>query len=212
MFDLVHEMRTRIITSSTFNVAKVIGAIIFENTMDRKIDERFTADYLWEEKGKVPFLKIDQGLAEEENGVQLMKPLTNLDELLQRARQRNIFGTKMRSLIKTANPQGIKDIVDQQFEIGRKVYDQGFIPILEPEIDIKSPSKEEAEEILKEEILKHLNSQTDNRKYIFKLTIPSIDDYYKEIVNHDKVLRVVALSGGYRDKGTGVLSHFCKDC
>ena len=171
--------------------------------MDRKIDERFTADYLWEEKGIVPFLKIDQGLAEEENGVQLMKPLTNLDELLQRARQRNIFGTKMRSLIKTANPQGIKDIVDQQFEIGRKVYDQGFIPILEPEIDIKSPSKEEAEEILKEEILKHLNSQTDNRKYIFKLTIPSIDDYYKEIVNHDKVLRVVALSGGYRDKGDG---------
>lgn len=197
MFDLVHEMRTRIIKSSAFNISKVIGAILFEKTMDRKIDGIFTADYLWEEKGVVPFLKIDQGLAEEENSVQLMKPLTKLDELLKRAKQRNIFGTKMRSVIKAANPQGIKDIVNQQFEIGRKVYDAGLIPILEPEVDINSPSKKEAEEIMKDEILKHLNNQTDDRKYIFKLTIPSIDDYFKEIINHEKVIRVVALSGGY---------------
>ena len=141
MFDLVHQMRTRIIKSASFNISKILGAILFENTMDREIDGMFTADYIWEEKGIIPFLKIDQGLAQEENGVQLMKPLTNLDELLERAKKRNVFGTKMRSVIKTANSQGIKDIVDQQFEVGKKVYEAGFIPILEPEVDINSPSK-----------------------------------------------------------------------
>ena len=200
MFDLVHQMRTRIIKSASFNISKILGAILFENTMDREIDGMFTADYIWEEKGIIRFLKIDQGLAQEENGVQLMKPLTKLDELLERAKERNIFGTKMRSVIKTANPQGIKDIVDQQFEVGKKVYEAGFIPILEPEVDINSPSKKEAEEILKAEILKHLNNQTDNMEMIFKLTIPSIDDYFKEIINHENVVRVVALSGGYSRK------------
>lgn len=197
MFDLVHEMRTRIIKSSAFNISKIIGAILFEKTMDRKIDDIYTADYIWQEKGVVPFLKIDQGLADEENGVQLMKPLTKLDGLLERAKERNIFGTKMRSVIKRADKEGIKDIVDQQFEVGNKVYDAGFIPILEPEVDINSPSKEEAEEILKEEILKHLNGNSGDREYIFKLTIPSKDDFYKEIIDHEKVIRVVALSGGY---------------
>lgn len=197
MFDLVHEMRSRIIKSSAFNISKIIGAILFEKTMDRKIDDIYTADYIWQEKGVVPFLKIDQGLADEENGVQLMKPLTKLDGLLERAKERNIFGTKMRSVIKRADKEGIKDIVDQQFEVGNKVYDAGFIPILEPEVDINSPSKEEAEEILKEEILKHLNGNSGDREYIFKLTIPSKDDFYKEIIDHEKVIRVVALSGGY---------------
>lgn len=199
MFDLIHEMRTRIIKSSSFNISKILGAILFEKTMDREIDGMLTADYLWEEKGIIPFLKIDQGLAAEENGVQLMKPLTRLDELLNKAKKRNIFGTKMRSVIKTANSQGIKDIVNQQFEVGKKVYDAGLIPILEPEVDINSSSKKEAEEILKEEILKHLN-ETDDMEMIFKLTIPSRDDYFKEIINHEKVVRVVALSGGHSRK------------
>lgn len=200
MFDLVHQMRTRIIKSPVFNLSKILGAILFENTMDREIDGMLTADYLWQEKGIVPFLKIDQGLAQEENGVQLMNPLTKLEELLERAKERNIFGTKMRSVIKTANPQGIKDIVDQQFQVGKKVYEAGFIPILEPEVDINSPSKEEAEEILKDEILKHLDNDSDQMEIIFKLTIPSVDNYFKEIIDHEKVIRVVALSGGYSRK------------
>lgn len=208
MFDLVHEMRTRIIKNPNFNVSKILGAILFEKTMDRKIEDMYTADYIWEEKGVVPFLKIDQGLADEENGVQLMKPLDKLDDLLERAKERNIFGTKMRSVIKIADEKGIKDIVDQQFEIGNKVYDAGFIPILEPEVDINSPSKEEAEEILKREILKHLKGDTGDRKYMFKLTIPSKDNFYKEIIEHEKVIRVVALSGGYsRDEANEKLSR-----
>lgn len=197
MFDLIHEMRTRIIKSPVFNLSKILAAILFEQTMDREIDGMLTADYLWEEKGIIPFLKVDQGLAQEENGVQLMKPLTGLDELLVRAKERNIFGTKMRSVIKTANAEGIKDIVKQQFEVGKKIYEAGLIPILEPEVDINSPNKEEAEEILKAELLEYLNNPDFNMELIFKLTIPSVDDYYKEIINHEKVVRVVALSGGY---------------
>lgn len=197
MFDLIHEMRTRIIKSPVFNLSKILAAILFEQTMDREIDGMLTADYLWEEKGIIPFLKVDQGLAQEENGVQLMKPLTGLDELLVRAKERNIFGTKMRSVIKTANAEGIKDIVKQQFEVGKEIYEAGLIPILEPEVDINSPNKEEAEEILKAELLEYLNNPDFNMELIFKLTIPSVDDYYKEIINHEKVVRVVALSGGY---------------
>ncbi|HLR21494.1 MAG TPA: fructose bisphosphate aldolase [Tissierellaceae bacterium] len=197
MFDMIHDMRTRIITNQYFNNEKIIGAILFEQTIDRKIDGLYIGDYLWNEKGIVPFLKVDQGLAREENGVQLMNPLTNLDQLLKRAKERNIFGTKMRSLIKTVDPKGIKDIVDQQFEIGQKIYDAGLIPILEPEVDINSPTKSESETIMKEEILKHLNKLDRDIKFMFKLSIPSKDNFFKEIIDHERVLRVVALSGGY---------------
>lgn len=197
MFNLVHDMRKRIIKSKAFTKDRIIGAILFEQTIDRKIDDKYTGDYLWEEKGIVPFLKVDEGLAKEDKGVQLMKPLTKLDELLTRANKRNVFGTKMRSVIKTANLEGIKDIVEQQFEIGKKIFDAGLIPILEPEVDIHSPQKSEAEEILKSEILRHLNNLDGDIKIMLKLTIPSKDNFYKELIEHERIVRVVALSGGY---------------
>lgn len=197
MFDLVHEMRTRIIKSPAFNSDKIIGAILFEQTIDRKIDGKYTGDYLWEEKGIVPFLKVDKGLEEVANGVQLMKPIDTLDELLARGNERNIFGTKMRAVIQEANKEGIKDIIDQQFEVGQKILDAGLMPILEPEVDINSPTKAEAEAIMKEEILKHLDNLQGDSKVMLKVTIPTEDDLYREIIDHEKVVRVVALSGGY---------------
>lgn len=197
MFDLVHDMRTRIITSPAFNSERILGAILFEQTMDRHIEGKYTADYLAEEKGIVPFLKVDQGLAEEAEGVQLMKPITNLDELLQRANERNIFGTKMRSVIKQANPEGIQKIVKQQFDIGKDILAAGFVPIIEPEVDILSEDKSQSEEILKEEILKQLNELADGQDVMLKLSIPTVANLYKEVVDHPRVIRIVALSGGY---------------
>ncbi len=197
MFDLVHQMRTRIIKSPAFNSEKILGAILFEMTMDRKIDDKYTADYLWEEVGVVPFLKIDKGLADLENGVQMMKPIPNLEETLKRANERHIFGTKMRSVIKQCNKDSIQAIVDQQFEIAMKIVEAGLIPIIEPEVDINSADKAESEKLLKEMILEKLNSLDKEVKLMFKLTLPEEANFYKEIVDHPCTLRFVALSGGY---------------
>ena len=197
MFDLVHEMRTRIIKSPAFNSDKIIGAILFEQTIDRKIDDKYTGDYLWEEKGIVPFLKVDKGLEEVANGVQLMKVIDKLDELLRRGNERHIFGTKMRAVIQEANKEGIKEVIDQQFEVGQQIFDAGLMPILEPEVDINSPTKAEAEAIMKEEILKHLDQLEGDTEVMLKVTIPTEDDFYRELIDHEKVVRVVALSGGY---------------
>lgn len=199
MFDLIHAMRTRVITSPSFTSEHILGSILFKHTMNNKMEGKYTADYLWEEKGILPILKVDQGKEDKENGVQLMKPMTKLDELLKEAKKHNIFGTKMRSVIHSANTKGIKEIVAQQFEYGKKIYDAGFIPILEPEVNIKSEDKSKSEEILKEEIMKLLEN-LDNEKYIFKLSIPSETNFYKEIIEHPNVVRVVALSGGYSQK------------
>lgn len=197
MFDLVHEMRTRIITSPAFDSDKILGAILFEQTMDREIEGMYTGDYLAEKKGIVPFLKVDKGLADESNGVQLMKPINDLEETLKRANERHIFGTKMRSVIKEANPEGIKAVVDQQFEIGKQIIAAGLVPIIEPEVDINSTEKEKCEELLKAEILRHLNNLSENEDVMLKLTIPTVTNTYKELIDHPKVIRVVALSGGY---------------
>lgn len=197
MFDLVHEMRTRIIKSPAFNSDKIIGAILFEQTIDREIDGKYTGDYLWEDKGIVPFLKVDKGLEEVANGVQLMKPIDTLDELLRRGNERHIFGTKMRAVIQEANKEGIKAVIDQQFEVGQQIFDAGLMPILEPEVDINSPTKAEAEAIMKEEILKHLDQLEGDTEVMLKVTIPTEDDFYRELIDHEKVVRVVALSGGY---------------
>ena len=198
MFNLVHEMRTRIITSPSFTSDRVLAAILFENTMDRKIEDKFTADYLWDVKGIIPILKVDKGLAELEDGVQLMKPIPGLDKLLARARdERHIFGTKMRSVVKEASEAGIKKIVDQQFEIGLQITAAGLVPILEPEVDIKCPDKAKAEEILKKNIMEHLAKLPEDTKLMFKVTIPTIPDTYAELIADPRVVRVVALSGGY---------------
>lgn len=196
MFDRIHEMRTRIMTSPAFD-SRVIGAILFENTMDREVEGKGTAQYLWEEKRIVPFLKIDKGLAAEENGVQLMKPMPGLDVLLARGREKGIFGTKERSFIKRANPEGIKANVDQQFEVARQVLAAGLVPILEPEIDIKAPDKAEAEVILRDALLEGLNRLPDDQFVMLKITLPDEPDFYRPIVEHPRMLKVVALSGGY---------------
>ena len=206
MFNLVHQMRTRIITSPAFSKEHILGAILFEQTMDREIEGKKTGDYLWDVKGIVPFLKVDKGLAAEENGVQLMKPMPGLDDLLKRAVERHIFGTKMRSVIKKASREGIKAIVDQQFEIGEKISEAGLVPIIEPEVDIHIADKAEAEAILKEEILKHLEKV--EKPVMLKLSIPSKDNFYEELIQHPKVMRVVALSGGYsRDEANELLAR-----
>lgn len=197
MFTIVHQMRARIITSPAFNGDRIIGAILFENTMDREIEGQPTADYLWKVKRVVPFLKVDQGLAAEKDGVQLMKPMPKLAALLDRAKGKRIFGTKMRSVIKQANEAGIKDIVNQQFEIGRQISSKDLVPILEPEIDIHCPEKGKAEQLLRASILEHLNELPGGQFVMLKLTLPEQDDFYAELVKHPKVLRVVALSGGY---------------
>ena len=197
MFTVVHQMRTRIITSPSFNGERIIGAILFENTMEREIEGQSTADYLWKVKRVVPFLKVDQGLAAEKDGVQLMKPIPTLAALLDKAKAKRIFGTKMRSVIKQANEAGITDIVLQQFEIGQQIISADLVPILEPEIDIRCLEKAKAEQLLKATILKKLNELPAGQFVILKLTLPEQDDFYADFVKHPKVLRVVALSGGY---------------
>lgn len=197
MFELVHEMRTRIITSPAFSSDYILAAILFEQTMDSKIEGMWTGDYLWEVKGIIPILKVDRGLADLEEGVQLMNPMTDLDSLLDRAKERNIFGTKMRSVIKEANPEGIKKIVDQQFEYGKKIIAKGFVPILEPEVDIHSPDKREIEKIMTDEILKHLDKLSKDEVIMLKLTIPTEDRLFDDLIHHPQVMRVAALSGGY---------------
>ncbi|MGM0548935.1 MAG: fructose bisphosphate aldolase [Bacillota bacterium] len=196
MFDLIHAMRTRVITSPEFSSEYILASILFKQTMRSKIEGKYTADYLWQEKGILPILKVDQGKEEKKNGVQLMQEMTELDQLLAEAKKYNIFGTKMRSVIHSANQKGIKEIVAQQFRYGKKIYEAGFIPILEPEVNINSQDKLESEKMLKEEILKLLQT-LDNEKYIFKLSIPSEANFYQEIIEHPNVVRVVALSGGY---------------
>lgn len=198
MFAKVHAMRTRIIKSSAFSSKHILGAILFENTMDRTIDGELTADYLWNKKQILSFLKVDKGLAELEDGVQCMKPIPQLDDLLKRALKRNIFGTKMRSVIKEFNPVGIKKIVKQQFEIGKQIAAAGLVPIIEPEIDINSKNRAESERVLKEEILKELALLSKNEKIMLKLTIPEVDNFYSDLINaQHNVIRVVALSGGF---------------
>lgn len=197
MFDLVHKMRTRIITSPPFKSENILATILFEQTMDRKIEDMWTADYLWEKKGIVPILKVDKGLAKQELGVQLMKANPELDKLLDRAVERNIFGTKMRSVIKVANQDGIKNIIDQQFEVGKQIIKKGLVPMLEPEVDINSSDKEQSEVIVKKEILKHLDNLSKDEFIMLKLSIPTKDGFYTELINHPQVIRVAALSGGY---------------
>jgi fructose-bisphosphate aldolase class I len=197
MFDRIHEMRTRIITSPSFGGDRIVGAILFEGTMDRQIDGVDSGEYLWSRKGVVPFLKVDKGLADEADGVQLMKPIGGLDGLLARARDKGIFGTKMRSVVKLADQAGVDAIAAQQFEVGRQILDAGLMPILEPEVDIKSPSKAEAEDLLKAALLRGLDALPEGQQVMFKLTLPTTDGFYGDLVSHPKVLRVVALSGGY---------------
>lgn len=197
MYTLVHQMRTRIVTSPSFSNEYILGAILFEQTMDRKVEGLFTADYLWQTKGIVPFLKVDQGLAALENGVQLMKPINGLDALLKRALQRNIFGTKMRSVIAQAVPDGIARVVDQQFAYGKQILDAGLVPIIEPEVDIHSQDKAQSETLLKAALLQHLDALPADRNVMLKLSIPSEDGFYSDVMRHPRVLRVVALSGGY---------------
>ncbi|MEE8366124.1 MAG: fructose bisphosphate aldolase [Gammaproteobacteria bacterium] len=197
MYQLVHDMRTRIVTSPSFSGERIMGAILFENTMDREIDGRATAEYLWEVKNVVPFLKVDKGLADEANGVQVMKPMPELDDLLARARDKGIFGTKMRSVIKFANAQGVKAVVDQQFEIGVRIVETGLVPIIEPEVDIHSSEKSQAESLLKDALLNQLNHLSEGQLVMLKLTLPEQDNFYEACINHPNVLKVVALSGGY---------------
>ncbi len=197
MFDLIHQMRTRMITSPVFNGERVLGAILFEGTMERDIEGLGAAEYLWKKKQVIPFLKIDKGLADDADGVQVMKPNPDLDALLTRAVAKGIFGTKMRSVIKEANEKGIKAVVAQQFEVGRQILRAGLVPIIEPEVDINSSTKGEAEVILKAALLDELNKQPADQPVMLKLTLPNVDNFYAELVAHPSVLRVVALSGGY---------------
>ena len=208
MFDLIHKMRTRIIKSPAFNETKILGAILFEQTMDSKIDGKYTADFLWEEKRILPFLKIDKGLNDlDADGVQTMKPNPTLPELLKRANERHIFGTKMRSVIKKASPAGIARVVDQQFEVAAQIVAAGLVPIIEPEVDINNVDKVECEEILRNEIRKHLNSLPETSNVMLKLTLPTVENFYEEFTKHPRVVRVVALSGGYsREKANDILS------
>ncbi len=208
MFDLIHQMRTRIITSDAFDGSRILGAILFEQTMDREVEGRGTADYLWQVKQVVPFLKVDKGLADEAAGVQLMKPMPDLDELCARAVDKGVFGTKMRSVIKLADEAGVADVAAQQFEVGRQILTHGLVPIIEPEVDINSPSKAAAEELLQAAILAELESIPESQQVMLKLTLPEVDDFYRPLVDHAKVLRVVALSGGYtRDEANARLSR-----
>ena len=200
MFSIVHDMRARIVTSPSFNGDRILGAILFENTMDREIGGKPSARYLWEDKRVVPFLKVDKGLAPEADGVQLMKPMPDLDALLARAKENGVFGTKMRSVIKLANPAGIRAVVEQQFEIARRIVAAGLVPIIEPEIDIHSPEKAQAEVLLREELLVNLERLGGDESVMFKLTLPEEGDFYAPCVSHPKVLKVVALSGGYTRK------------
>ena len=207
MMDLVHQMRTRIVTSPVFTGQRIAGAILFEATMDREFGGKPAADYLWD-KQVVPFLKIDKGLADEANGVQLMKPMPTLDDLLKKAKSKGIFGTKERSVIKQNNPEGIKAVVKQQFEIARQVLSHGLVPIVEPEVDIKNPDKKGSEAVLKQEIQAELDKLPANQQVMLKLTIPDVDNLYQDLTKHPRVLKVVALSGGYsRDEANKRLAR-----
>lgn len=218
MFDLVHRMRSRVIKSSSFSNEHILGVILFKKTMESMVDGQYTADYLWNEKKIVSFLKIDNGLDVLSNGVQLMKPMPELEDLLNLALERNIFGTKMRSVIKEYNEEGIKSVVDQQFEIAKQIFAKGLVPIIEPEVDINTVNKEKCEEFLKSEINKHLENIEPSMKIMFKFTIPVKDNFYEEYTKHPNVVRVVALSGGYsRDvaneklaKNRGVIASFSR--
>jgi fructose-bisphosphate aldolase class I len=208
MFDMIHQMRTRIMTSSAFNGERVLGAILFEQTMDREVEGKGTAEYLWAVKQVVPFLKVDKGLADEVDGAQLMKPMPDLDDLCTRAVAKGVFGTKMRSVIKVADEAGITANVAQQFEVGRQILGHGLMPIIEPEVDINSPSKAEAEALLKSRILAELDGIAEDQQIMLKLTLPEADGFYSALVQHPKVLRVVALSGGYsRDEANARLAR-----
>ena len=209
MFNLIHQMRTRIIKSPAFSHNKIIGAILFEQTMDRQIDGKYTADYLWDEKHVVPFLKVDKGLEPlDSDGVQLMKPIDGLAELLSRAKERHIFGTKMRSVVKKASPKGIARVVQQQFEVAKQIIAAGLVPIIEPEVDINIPDKSPAEAILRDEIRKHLDALPSIANVMLKLSLPTINNLYKEFTQHPRVVRVVALSGGYpREKANAILAE-----
>jgi fructose-bisphosphate aldolase, class I len=218
MFDQVHALRTRIMTSPAFSGERILGAILFEGTMDRSVEGLPTATYLWQERGVVPFLKVDQGLADEQGGVQLMKDIPGLDALLARARDAGVFGTKMRSVIKTADPVGVQRVVDQQFAVGLRIVNAGLMPILEPEVDINAPDKAEAEAMLRDALLAGLDAVPASAKVMFKLTLPDEDGFYAALVAHPRVLRVVALSGGYaRDeanarlaRNSGVIASFSR--
>jgi fructose-bisphosphate aldolase, class I len=208
MMDLIHEMRTRIITSPSFNGDRILAAILFEDTMDRSIEGRPTAEYLWEAKKVVPILKVDKGLADEADGVQLMKPMPGLDALLAKAKGKGIFGTKMRSVIKQASPAGIKAVVKQQFDVGRQIIAAGLVPIIEPEVDIKCPDKAAAEDILKTAIMAQLDALPEGQLVMLKLTLPEQDNLYEDCIAHPRVLKVVALSGGYsRDEANARLAR-----
>lgn len=218
MFDLIHQMRTRMITSPVFNGERVLGAILFEGTMERDIEGIGAAEYLWKKKQVIPFLKIDKGLADDADGVQVMKPNPDLDALLTRAVAKGVFGTKMRSVIKEANEKGIRAVVAQQFEVGRQILRAGLVPIIEPEVDINSATKGEAEVLLKQALLDELDKQPADQPVMLKLTLPNVDNFYAELVKHPSVLRVVALSGGYsRDESNkklaannGVIASFSR--
>ena len=218
MFDLVHAMRTRIIKSPAFTGSRILGAILFEMTMNRTIDGKGTAEYLWQEKSILPFLKIDSGLADEANGAQIMKPIPELGTRLESAKSHGVFGTKMRSVIKLANQSGIADVVKQQFEIGKQIVAAGLVPIIEPEVDINSPEKSAAEVLLKAEIIGQLNSLSGDQNVMLKLTLPNETGFYAELVKHPRVVRVVALSGGYSReeankqlaKNHGVIASFSR--
>jgi len=218
MFAIVHQMRARIITSPSFRGDRILGAILFEGTMDKEIQGTPTADYLWKTKEIVPFLKVDKGLAPEKNGVHTMKPIPQLGDLLKKAKSKNIFGTKMRSVINQSNQAGIKEVVDQQFELATQILAAGLVPIVEPEVDIHCPDKAKAEELLKGALLEKLNGLAGNQSVLLKLTLPEQDDHYAEFVKHPKVVRVLALSGGYsRDEGNdrlrrnhGVVASFSR--
>ena len=218
MYALVHQMRTRIITSPSFTGQRILGAILFENTMEREIEGRPSADYLWEVKEVVPFLKVDNGLAAENNGVQLMKPMPQLPELLAKAKAKNIFGTKMRSVIKLANETGVQEIVNQQFEVAAQISAAGLVPIIEPEVDIHNPNKAEAEALLKKQLLQKLDGLPKEQFVFLKLSLPTENNLYLEFVNHPAVVRVLALSGGYsRHEGNerlarnqGVIASFSR--
>ncbi|MFZ9630170.1 MAG: fructose bisphosphate aldolase [Ilumatobacteraceae bacterium] len=208
MFAAMHAMRARMMTSPAFDSRRVLGAILFEGTMDRQVEGRGSAEYLWEVKRVVPFLKVDKGLADEASGVQVMKPMPELDALLGRARQHGVFGTKMRSVIKLGDAVGIDAVVAQQFEVGRQILAAGLVPIIEPEVDINSPQKAEAEALLKASLVRHLDEHPADQPVMLKLTLPTTDDFYRDLVDHPAVLRVVALSGGYsRDDANARLSR-----
>ncbi len=218
MFDRIHEMRSRIVTNDAFTGDRIVGAILFEQTMDREIEGKGSAEYLWSVKGVVPFLKTDKGLADEEDGVQVMKPFPGLGDLLERGKAKGVFGTKMRSVVKHADEAGIQRVVDQQFEVGKQILAAGLMPILEPEVDINSPTKSEAEAILRDKLLAGLDTLADDQQVMFKLTLPEEPNFYKVLVDHPKVLKVVALSGGYSREeandrlaqNTGMIASFSR--